>query len=132
MKKFIRFLISLSLVAILLIPKIAELSSQQSMLLYSLLPLLAILMGFNETRFTYREVRHQKFRWTIYGLSAAVFVLCLLSRLNILPVTHIAPGMSQFQRSTVLFLAVLIVLLMLINLVISIGDINRRDKGWPL
>ncbi len=132
MKKLFSFLISASLVSIFFIPRCFELSSQQTMLLYSLMPILAILTGYNATRFTYREVRHQKFRWISYGLSLAVFIVCLLSYFDILPVTYIGPDMSQVQRVAVVVLLGLNLLLMVINLIISIGDINRRDKGWPL
>ena len=41
MKKLVSFLVSAALAAIFLIPKIIEMSSQQIMLMYSLLPLLA-------------------------------------------------------------------------------------------
>lgn len=132
MKKLFNFLISASLVSIFFIPHYFALSSQQTMLLYSVLPILAILAGFNATRFTYREVRHQKFRWISYGLSLVVFIICLLSYFDILPVKYIGPGMSQIQKGAVIVLLGLILLLMVINLIISIGDINRRDKGWPL
>ena len=132
MKNVISFLISASLVAIFLIPKIFTLSSQELLLTYSLLPLLAILFGYNQTRFTYREIRGQKFRWTIYGLSLVVCCLCLLSFFNILPITHITPSMPIYREKIILILAVSIFLLMLLNIAISIRDINKRDNGLPL
>lgn len=132
MKKLFSFLISALLISIFFIPRCVALTSQQMMLLYSVLPLLAILFGFNATRFTYREIRHQKFRWISYGLSLAVFIICLFSYFDIFPLTYIGPGMSQMQKSAVIVLLGMILLLMGINLIISIGDINRRDKGWPL
>lgn len=132
MKNVFSFLISASLVAIFLIPKIFTLSSQELLLTYSLLPLLAILFGYNQTRFTYREIRGQKFRWTIYGLSLVVCCLCLLSFFNILPITHITPSMPIYREKIILILAVSIFLLMLLNIAISIRDINKRDNGLPL
>lgn len=132
MKELFRILISASLASIFFLPRYFELSSQQTMLLYGTLPILVILNGFNETRFTYREIKHQKFRWITYGLSAAVFIICLLSYFDILPVTYIGPGMSRVQRGAVIVLISMIFLLVVINLIITIGDINRRDKGWPL
>lgn len=132
MKKVFSFLISLALGAIFLIPKIITLSSQELLLLYSLLPLLAILSGYNQTRFTYREIRGQKFRWTIYGLSLAICSLCLLSYFNFLTITHITPGMPIYRKKIILILAVSIFLLLLLNLAISIRDINKRDNGLPL
>lgn len=113
MKKVFSFLISAALGAIFLIPKMITLSSQELLLLYSLLPLLAILFGYNQTRFTYREIRGQKFRWTVYGLSVAVCSLCLLSYFNFLPITYIAPGMPAYRKKIILVLIVSILLLML-------------------
>lgn len=132
MKRFFSFLITALLVAIFLIPKIITLSSQALLLLYSLLPLLAILSGYNQTRFTCCEIRNQKFRWILYGFSITVCFLCLLSYLNVLPITHITPDMPNYQKAFILSLGILIVLLMLANLGLSIRDINRRDKGLPL
>ncbi len=55
MKKVFSFLISAALVTIFFIPKTVTLSSQELLLMYSLLPMLAILFGYNQTRFTYRK-----------------------------------------------------------------------------
>ena len=132
MKKVFSFLVSAALGGIFLIPKMITLSSQELLLLYSLLPLLAILFGYNQTRFTYREIRGQKFRWTVYGLSVAVCSLCLLSYFNFLPITYIAPGMPAYRKKIILVLIVSILLLMLLNLAISIRDINKRENELPL
>lgn len=132
MKKLVSFLVSAALAAIFLISKIIEMSSQQSMLMYSLLPLLAILEGYNRVRFTFREIRRQSFRLTVYGLSGAMFLICLISYFGVIPITHVVPGMSQLRRLAFLFVGVMIVLLMLVNIAISMRDSDRRDKGWPL
>lgn len=132
MKKVFSFLISATLVTIFFIPKIVTLSSQELLLMYSLLPMLAILFGYNQTRFTYREIRSQKFRWIIYGLSLAVCSLCLLSYFNLLSITHITPAMPTYRRNLILVLVVSIFLLMVLNLAISIRDINKRENGLPL
>ena len=132
MKKVFSFLISAALVTIFFIPKMITLSSQELLLMYSLLPILAILFGYNQTRFTYREVRSQKFRWIIYGLSLAVCSLCLLSYFNLLSITHITPVMPTYRRILILVLVVSIFLLMVLNLAISIRDINKRENGLPL
>lgn len=132
MKKVFSFLISAALVTVFFIPKIVTLSSQELLLMYSLLPMLAILFGYNQTRFTYREIRSQKFRWIIYGLSLAVCSLCLLSYFNLLSITHITPVMPTYRRKLILVLVVSIFLLMVLNLAISIRDINKRENGLPL
>ena len=132
MKKVFSFLISAALVTIFFIPKTVTLSSQELLLMYSLLPMLAILFGYNQTRFTYREIRSQKFRWIIYGLSLAVCSLCLLSYFNLLSITHITPAMPTYRRNLILVLVVSIFLLMVLNLAISIRDINKRKNGLPL
>lgn len=132
MKKVFSFLISAALVTIFFIPKTVTLSSQELLLMYSLLPMLAILFGYNQTRFTYREIRSQKFRWIIYGLSLAVCSLCLLSYFNLLSITHITPAMPTYRRNLILVLVVSIFLLMVLNLAISIRDINKRENGLPL
>ena len=132
MKKVFSFLISAALVTIFFIPKTVTLSSQELLLMYSLLPMLAILFGYNQTRFTYREIRSQKFRWIIYGLSLAVCSLCLLSYFNLLSITHITPAMPTYRRNLILVLVVSIFLLMVLNLAISIRDISKRENGLPL
>lgn len=132
MKRVFSFLISTALVTIFFIPKVFTLSSQELLLMYSLLPLLEILSGYNQTRFTYREIRGQKFRWTIYGLSLAICSLCLLSYFNFLTITHITPDMPIYREKIILILAVSIFLLLLLNIVISIRDINKRENGLPL
>ena len=132
MKKVFSFLISAALVTIFFIPKMITLSSQELLLMYSLLPILAILFGYNQTRFTYCEIRSQKFRWIIYGLSLAVCSLCLLSYFNFLSITHITPAMPTYRRNLILVLVVSIFLLMVLNLAISIRDISKRENGLPL
>lgn len=132
MKKVFSFLISAALVTIFFIPKVVTLSSQELLLMYSLLPMLAILFGYNQTRFTYREIRSQKFRWIIYGLSLAVCSLCFLSYFNLLSITHITPAMPTYRRNLILVLVVSIFLLMVLNLAISIRDINKRENGLPI
>ena len=113
MKKVFSFLISAALVTIFFIPKMITLSSQELLLMYSLLPILAILFGYNQTRFTYCEIRSQKFRWIIYGLSLAVCSLCLLSYFNLLSITHITPAMPTYRRNLILVLVVSIFLLLI-------------------
>ena len=132
MKQVFSFLISAALTGIFVVPKIMPLSSQGLLLMYSLLPLLAILFGYNQTRFTYREIQGQKLRRIVYGLSFAVFGLCFLSYFNFLPITQVTPAMSPYQRKIIFVLAVSIFLLMLVNLAISIRDIHRREHGLSL
>lgn len=132
MKKFIQFLISFLLVSAFFLPRVVDLLPQQAMLLFSTLPVLAIFKGINESRFTFREVKHQKIRLAAYGLSMALFIICLLSAAGVISITHIEPGMAEWRRTVIKGMLFSIFSLLIVNLIISIRDINRRESGRPL
>lgn len=132
MKKLIDILISVSLVMILVVRRGLEPPLHWDMLLGSLLPPLEILWGWNRARFTVREIRYQKFRLTVYGLSVIVFLLCLLPCVGILPTAGVDGSLTKVQVAAVKGMVFLIIGLVVANLVISHRDNTRREEKRPL
>lgn len=102
MKKVFSVLISIALGAIFLIPKIITLSSQEMLLLYSLLPLLEILSGYNQTRFSHtvkfgvRNFVGQYMGFLLQSAASVFFLILIFSRSPILHRTCQYTGKKLF------------------------------------
>ncbi len=134
MKTFISWTVSFFLLAILFLPRVMDLPYPQRLLLRSLLPICAIIWGYNQVRFSFREIKGQWFRLTVYGLSLLPFAICALSCARVISLTniHIAGGISAQRRAALVALVVSIAILTVFNLYFALRDGSRRERDLPL
>lgn len=115
-----------------LLPRALDLSYSVEMLIYSMLPLLLILWGYNKARFTWKEIQNQGFRLAVYILSLALVVPHLLSCLGIFPITNIEEDLTYFKYIFNQCLIYLDVFLSFACLYFALRDGHRRENGRPL
>ncbi len=97
------------------------------------LPLLMILLDYNEARFTWGEIKGQRFRLAVYCLSLALFLYHVLDFLGLFSIQHLLPAhMPEVQFGAELFLGVMFFPLLLINICFTIRDSYRRMNEQPL
>lgn len=132
MRRFFLVLTEICLIAAFFVPRIVELSFSASILMFSFLPPLACLCGILRNRVVLQEVKQQKFRLAVYGLSIILFILCLLSYFGVFSFTQIEGGLTLGKKWINYTLATAIAFLTLFNLVIMIRDTNKRDRGVRL
>lgn len=93
-------------------------------------PLIMILLDYNAVRFTWQEIKLQKFRLAVYALSLLLFLYHLLTTLGILSIQDLVPEQIWFKVNLLLGLAFAPLLLATIYFIIR--DTWRRMYNRPL
>lgn len=97
------------------------------------LTILAILLGLNVSRPTWREIRGQWFRLAVYALSVALFLYEILALPGLISLPALVPAHLPDLRFTVeAALALAFVPLLLLNIGITVRDSWRRTFDRPL
>lgn len=109
-----------------------DISFSLRMFLFSTLPLLAMIRSLYRAKLPFREIRKRKFRLTVYCITIALFLLCMLSWAGILPVTHIAGGISKAKGTLIMGIACTLFGALAANLGLAIRDGNRWEQGLPI
>lgn len=133
MKSFLRFLTSAYILVPLVLTKIMNLPTHVSHLLFSILPIIAVLIDMQETGITIKKILGNRRRAIPLYMSLFVILVCLLSVLQIVPIIpNTIHNATQFQRfaSTAVVLAV--AFLSCINFVITVKDVTRHNQNRPL
>lgn len=131
-QKSIGLFLAILATATTLLPQVLGLPYSLKLLIYSMLPLLLILLGYNKARFTWKEIQHQGFRLAVYILSLALVVPHLLSCLGIFPITNIEEDLTYFKYIFNRCLIYLDVFLCFACLYFALRDGHRRETGRPL
>lgn len=131
-QKRISLFLAVLATATTLLPRALDLSYSVEMLIYSMLPLLLILWGYNKARFTWKEIQNQGFRLAVYILSLALVAPHLLSCLGIFPITNIEEDLTYFKYIFNQCLIYLDVFLSFACLYFALRDGHRRENGRPL
>lgn len=100
-----------------------------SEIILPLLSLLVMLADYNEVRWKFADIRHQKLRLASYGLTAVMLSLLVLSDFGIIQMTKIAPGMTAAAIGVAVSAKLLVALLVLINIGYLIRDVDRKGRG---
>lgn len=100
-----------------------------SEIILPLLSLLVMLADYNEVRWKFSDIRHQKLRLASYGLTAVMLSLFALSDLEIIQMTKIVPGMTAAAIGVAVLAKLLVALLVLINIGYLIRDVDRKGRG---
>lgn len=129
MQAVFRLLITSITTMILAIVVTREIPGKYYDLFQASLAVLLILSDYNEMRWSFSEIKGQKFRMVSYGLSLFLFLLCLLSAVDVITLTHIEPGMSMLKKIVNAVLAIILFVLMVINVGFVVRDVGRRDQG---
>ncbi len=79
-------ILSIAITMIMLYTLTADGAEDAGNVLGAALPLIVILLDYNAVRFTWREVRRQKFRLTVYALSLLLFLYHLLAALGVVSI----------------------------------------------
>lgn len=125
--------IQVYIVGTLVLQRTLDMSYHWRILLDSTLPIAWMLINYKETGITLAEIKGSKLHLAAYGTSIALFLLCVQSSLGIIPVTHL--NLAQASRPQMLACMIIIgatLGLTVVNLVIAVRDVNRREKGLPL
>ena len=94
------------------------------------LPLMMILLGSNAARLTWREIRRQGFRLTVYALSLVLFAYHLLTFLGVISLQ--AAISANLWPHVELMLGVAFFPLLLAAMVLAVRDTWRRMQEQPL
>lgn len=104
-----------------------------SSLFGAFLPLLMMGIGYNAVRYTWREIRAQWFRLTVYGLSALLFLYQVLAYTKVFSIPHHIPDhMPELRFYAEAALALAFAPLLLLNIGITVRDSWRQTFGKPL
>ena len=101
-----------------------------SPLLGAAMPLLVMLLDYNAVRFTWQEIRHQKFRLTVYALSLLLFLYHLLAALGVVSIQSLLPEQVRFEVNFLLSLA--FAPLLLVTIYFAVRDTWRHMYDRPL
>lgn len=93
-------------------------------------PLIMILLDYNAVRFTWQEIKLQKFRLAVYALSLLLFLYHLLTTLGVLSIQDLIPEQIWFKVNLLLGLAFAPLLLATICFIIR--DTWRRMYNRPM
>ena len=97
------------------------------------MPVIAMVVGYNEVRYTWQEIREQWFRLAVYGLTLALFLYQMLAILGLISLPALVPAHLPDLRFTVeAALALAFVPLLLLNIGITVRDSWRRTFDRPL
>lgn len=134
MKRFVSGLLLVSTQALMFLVLATDRTSwEQNRFIGSMLPVMLIITDLNATRFSFQEIRGQKFRLTVYGLSLLLFAVHLLSFLNVISIqSAIPPRFPGLRRGVSAVLGLSFFPLMLVNIFYLIRDTDRRGHGRPL
>lgn len=134
MKRFVSGLLLVSTQALMfLVLATDRMSWEQNRFIGSMLPVMLIITDLNATRFSFQEIRGQKLRLTVYGLSLLLFAVHLLSFLNVISIqSMIPPRFPGLRRGVSAVLGLSFFPLMLVNIFYLIRDTDRRGHGRPL
>lgn len=105
-------------------------SAELSAIFGAATPLIMILLDYNAVRFTWQEIKLQKFRLAVYALSLLLFLYPLLTTLGILSIQDLVPEQIWFKVNLLLRLAFAPLLLATIYFIIR--DTWRRMYNRPL
>lgn len=72
-------------------------SAELSAIFGAATPLIMILLDYNAVRFTWQEIKLQKFRLAVYALSLLLFLYPLLTTLGILSIQDLVPEQIWFN-----------------------------------
>ena len=89
-----------------------------------------VLLDYNAVRFTWQEIRHQKFRLTVYALSLLLFLYHLLAALGVVSIQSLLPEQVRFEVNFLLNLA--FAPLLLVTIYFAVRDTWRHMYDRPL
>ena len=96
-------------------------------------PVLTMVIGCNEVRYTWREIRGQWFRLAVYGLSLLLFLYQALVLTGVFSIPRLIPAhMDDLRFYVEAALALAFAPLLLLNIGIVVRDSWRRTFGKPL
>lgn len=123
-QRLIEAILSVAITIIMLYTLTADGAEDAGNVLGAALPLIVLLLDYNAVRFTWREVRRQKFRLTVYALSLLLFLYHLLAALGVVSIQGLVPEQIRFEVDLLLSLAFVPLLLVMIGFLIR--DTWRR------
>ena len=123
-QRVIGVILSIAITIIMLYTLIADGAEDAGNVLGAALPLIVLLLDYNAVRFTWREVRRQKFRLTVYALSLLLFLYHLLAALGAVSIQRLVPERVRFEVDLLFGLAFVPLLLAMICFLIR--DTWRR------
>lgn len=129
-QRLIEVILSIAITIIMLYTFTADGAEDAGNILGAALPLIVFLLDYNAVRFTWREVRRQKFRLTVYALSLLLFLYHLLAALGTVSIQRLLPEQVRFEVEMLLGLAFVPLLLVMIYFLIR--DTWRRMCDRPL
>ena len=129
-QRVIEAILSIAITIIMLYTLTADGVEDAGNVLGAALPLIVLLLDYNAVRFTWREVRQQKFRLTVYALSLLLFLYHLLAALGTVSIRRLLPEQVRFEVEMLLGLAFAPLLLVMICFLIR--DTWRRLCERPL
>ena len=132
MRKVISYLLNLSVPVTLLVIKTVSFPFHYSILVFSLLPLFAILMDLWFFPVVFQTLRRRPFRLVVYGVSLAVFFVALLSCLGVIPLMRIDAGVTLERAKLLQAIVYLIFGLFVLNMTTILRDKFRQDNYFPL
>ena len=129
-QRVIEAILSVAITLIMLYTLTADGAEEAGNILGAALPLIVLLLDYNAVRFTWREVRRQKFRLTVYALSFLLFLYQLLTALGAVSIRRLLPEQLRFEVD--LFLGLAFAPLLLAMICFLIRDTWRRMCDRPL
>ena len=129
-QKMIETILGVAIAALLLYTVTAGTAGAAGRLLGAAMPLLVMLLDYNAVRFTWQEIRHQKFRLTEYALSLLLFLYHLLAALGVVSIQSLLPEQVRFEVNFLLNLA--FAPLLLVTIYFSVRDTWRHMYDRPL
>ena len=104
-----------------------------SSLLGAFLSLFIMGVGYNEVRYTWKEIRGQWFRLAVYGLSVLLFLYQALVLAGVFSIPSLIPAhMDDLRFYVEAALALAFAPLVLLNIGIVVRDSWRKTFGKPL
>lgn len=129
-QRVIGAILSIAIAIIMLYTFTADGAEDAGNVLGAALPLIVLLLDCNAARFTWREIRRQKFRLTVYALSLLLFLYHLLTALGTVSIQNLLPVQIRFEVD--LFLGLAFAPLLLVSICFLIRDTWRRICDRPL
>ncbi len=97
------------------------------------MPVAMIVMGYNEVRYTWREIGGQWLRLTVYGLSVLLFLYQILAIPRLISLPKLVPAhMDDLRFYMEAALALAFIPLLLLNIGIVVRDSWQRMDEKPL
>ncbi len=99
----------------------------------AVMPVIMMVIGYNEVRYTWREIKGQWFRLAVYGLSVFLLLYQALVLTGVFSIPSLIPAhMDDLRFYTEAALALAFAPLLLLNIGIVVRDSWRRMEDRPL